>query len=260
MAITRRGFIKAAGVTTVAAAGMVGTRAVIGELTKPRLAEETPLRGKRWAMIIDIKKCQKEIRDRGCRDCIVACHLSHNVPNFGNPKDEIKWIWHESFEHGFHGQEHEYMKKDLRHSPVVLMCNHCDNPPCTKVCPTQATWKRPDGIVMMDWHRCIGCRFCVAACPYGSRSFNWRDPREFIADQKKEFPTRHKGVVEKCTFCDERLGKGLLPECVEACKAKALVFGDLDVPGTTIRRLLEENYTIRRRPELGTKPEVYYII
>ena len=100
----------------------------------------------------------------------------------------------------------------------------------------------------------------MAACPYGSRSFNWRDPRPFIKDIRRDFPTRTKGVVEKCTFCEERLFKGLLPACVEECKSKALVFGDLDDPYSEVRRLLDSSYSIRRKPGLGTKPDVYYLV
>jgi molybdopterin-containing oxidoreductase family iron-sulfur binding subunit len=129
------------------------------------------------------------------------------------------------------------------------------------VCPTQATWKREeDGIVMMDWHRCIGCRYCMVACPYGSRSFNWKDPRPFVDDQQQDFPTRMRGVVEKCTFCEERLAKGLMPSCVDACSERALAFGDLQNPNSDIRQLLKSSYTIRRKPALGTEPEVYYIV
>jgi len=113
---------------------------------------------------------------------------------------------------------------------------------------------------MMDWHRCIGCRYCMAACPYGSRSFNWTDPRPNIARQDPDFPTRTKGVVEKCNFCDERLAKGKLPACVEACPQNAMYFGDLDAAGSEIRQLLESEYAIRRKPELGTKPEIFYIV
>ena len=140
-----------------------------------------------------------------------------------------------------------------------MLCNHCDNPPCVRVCPTKATWKREDGIVMMDYHRCIGCRFCMAGCPYGSRSLNWRDPRPFIKKITKEFPTRERGVVEKCNFCSERLAKGLIPACVEACKEKVLVFGDLEDPNSEVRGLLKSHYTIRRKPQLGTRPQIYYI-
>jgi molybdopterin-containing oxidoreductase family iron-sulfur binding subunit len=130
-----------------------------------------------------------------------------------------------------------------------------------KVCPTQATWKREsDGIVMMDWHRCIGCRYCVAACPYGSRSFNWRDPRPHIGEINEDFPTRSRGVVEKCTFCEERLARGEMPACVESCKERALTFGDLEDPESEVRAILGSSYSIRRKPGLGTRPEVYYLV
>ncbi|MCD6319198.1 MAG: 4Fe-4S dicluster domain-containing protein, partial [Candidatus Desulfofervidaceae bacterium] len=115
-------------------------------------------------------------------------------------------------------------------------------------------------IVMMDMHRCIGCRFCMAACPYGSRSFNWQDPRPFIKKENPEYPTRTKGVVEKCDFCAERLDKGLLPACVEACKEKALIFGDLGDPNSEVSKVLRSHYTIRRKPGLGTGPQIYYIV
>jgi molybdopterin-containing oxidoreductase family iron-sulfur binding subunit len=148
----------------------------------------------------------------------------------------------------------------FRDQPFLVFCNHCDNPPCVRVCPTRATWKREDGIVMMDWHRCIGCRYCMAACPYGSRSFNWLDPRPHIPRIDPDYPTRTKGVVEKCTFCEERLARGQAPACVEACEEKALVFGDLEDPGSAVRELLRTNFAIRRKAELGTAPEIYYIV
>ena len=132
--------------------------------------------------------------------------------------------------------------------------------PCVRVCPTQATWKREDGIVAMDWHRCIGCRYCVAACPYGSRSFNWMDPRGHLSAPNAAFPTRSRGVVEKCTFCVERLSAGKVPVCVEACPEKAIVFGNLADSGSEIRRLLRSRYHARRRSELGTSPQVFYIV
>jgi molybdopterin-containing oxidoreductase family iron-sulfur binding subunit len=142
------------------------------------------------------------------------------------------------------------------------MCNHCERPSCVRVCPTQATWKRKDGIVMMDQHRCIGCRYCMAACPYGSRSFNFVDPRPTLQKSgiNPGYPTRTRGVVEKCSFCAERLARGKLPACVEACPVKALVFGDLNDPESEVARLLEEKYTIRRKPGLGTNPHVFYLV
>jgi molybdopterin-containing oxidoreductase family iron-sulfur binding subunit len=111
----------------------------------------------------------------------------------------------------------------------------------------------------MDFHRCIGCRFCMAACPYGSRSFNFRDPRPFIETVHPDFPTRSKGVVEKCNLCAERLAQGKQPACVEVSEG-AIVVGDLENPESEIRELLKENYAIRRKQELGTEPSVYYIM
>ena len=100
----------------------------------------------------------------------------------------------------------------------------------------------------------------MAACPYGSRSFNWKDPRDIVKEMNPEFPTRSKGVVEKCNFCAERLAKGLVPACVEACSNKELVFGDINDPHSEVREMLRTHYTIRRKPELGTKPQIYYIV
>ena len=117
------------------------------------------------------------------------------------------------------------------------------------------------GIVIMDYHRCIGCRFCMAACPYGSRSFNWRNPEAFVKELNKDYPRRTRGVVEKCNFCAERVGMGRQPACVEACgESKAMVFGNLLDPNSEIRKMLRENHTIQRNTSLGTIPSVFYIV
>ncbi|MFC2149893.1 sulfate reduction electron transfer complex DsrMKJOP subunit DsrO [Calditrichota bacterium] len=255
MTVDRRKFLEIAGLS---AAGIACSRIGEAVASSVNLPQERPLTAKRWAMVIDLRKCKDE---HDCTKCVDACHKIHNVPDFGNPKDEIKWLWKETFHGTFHEQEHEYLDPELVHHPALVLCNHCDNPPCVRVCPTESTWKREeDGIVMMDWHRCIGCRYCVVACPYGSRSFNWRDPRPFIDEIQPDFPTRMRGVVEKCTFCEERLAVGKMPACVDACEAKALTFGDLEDPESEVRQLLKEKFTIRRKPALGTQPEVYYIV
>jgi molybdopterin-containing oxidoreductase family iron-sulfur binding subunit len=248
--------MKLSGLTILGIAG----GASIDGLASPQTPhkEADAIGNKRYAMVIDLKKCHSQ---EGCKDCVRACHLYHNVPEFDNRKDEIKWIWKDSFHHAFHSTEHKYLEESITEGPALLLCNHCDNPPCTRVCPTKATWKREeDGIVMMDWHRCIGCRYCVVACPYGSRSFNWRDPRPHIEEVNPDFPTRTRGVVEKCTFCELRLAKGQKPACVEACKEGALIFGDLEDPESEVRQALEGRFSIRRKPELGTEPEVYYLV
>jgi molybdopterin-containing oxidoreductase family iron-sulfur binding subunit len=255
----RRDFLKLAGLTALGATGGAAVKATAsGGAAADHEAPSTD--GVRLAMVIDLRKFAKD--DALIERCIEACHATHNVPDLGDDeKNAIKWIWAEDFETAFHSQEFHFIREDLKAKPTLLLCNHCDNPPCTRVCPTQATWKREsDGIVMMDWHRCIGCRYCVVACPYGSRSFNYMNPREVLDDITIDYPTRMRGVVEKCTFCEERLARGLEPACVEVCKNDEIVFGDLNDPHSKVRQLLAERMAIRRKPGLGTRPEVYYVI
>ena len=221
-----------------------------------------------WAMVVDIEKClSEEVRQA----CARACRVAHNIPDIPDPKHEIKWIWTEEFQNVFPDQIHPREAPAVREQPVLVMCNHCTSPPCVRVCPTQATWRREeDGIVMMDMHRCIGCRYCMAACPYGSRSFTWQDPRPYIpkdenGDLPSDYPTRGKGVVEKCNFCAERLREGRQPACVEAANKVpggegALTFGNLGDPDSHVSQLLQKEHTICRRPSLGANPNVYYIV
>ena len=261
---SRRDFLKVAGLSVFAA----GTAATVGALTKDAEAVQlvTPgegsheatrngLEAHRWAMVIDTRKF-KTAED--FRRVINACHREHNVPEITG-KQEIKWIWTDKYNHVFPDDMNAFLPKKFLDGDFLLMCNHCENPPCVRVCPTGATFKRADGIVGMDPHRCIGCRFCMAGCPYGARSFNFRDPQPFVKDVNPEYPMRMRGVVEKCTFCEERLSKGKLPACVEASNG-AMIFGDLNDPESEVRKVLAENYSIRRKPSLGTQPGVYYII
>jgi molybdopterin-containing oxidoreductase family iron-sulfur binding subunit len=156
-------------------------------------------------MVIDVSKF-KDAED--FRRVTRACHSYHNVPDIHDADHEIKWIWQEDFEHTFAELESEYLSEKIKKMNFPVLCNHCKNPACVRVCPTKATFKRADGIVGMDYHRCNGCRFCMAACPFGARSFNFVDPRPFIDKVNPELPTRTIGVVEKCTFCVERLARG----------------------------------------------------
>ncbi len=294
MGVNRRKFLKIAGISTLGAAAVPAANALamnpiewldkqLGGFTpseillhmghKPTgLKSREALTAKRWAMVVNVRQLDEEIAE-ACRE---ICHKIHNVPHIKNPKHEIKWIWAEHYEHALPGQYHEHIDENLKKLPFLVMCNHCFNAPCCRVCPTKATFKRKDGIVLMDMHRCIGCRFCMAACPFGARSFNWTVPWPRAEDgtfegkepPSPEFPTRSKGVVEKCNFCAERLAKGQIPACVEAaqelCKKKgrepALVFGDLEDPDSEVRQVLRSHYAIRRKPELGSKPNVYYIV
>lgn len=260
MAPTRREFLKKTGFSAVGLilpsrpclAGAQARQPVAGK-TFP--AAPQALTAKRWAMAIVGGQCPS-----GCRDCIDACHRAHNVPAFGNPKDDVHWISLERIADIFNAQAHPRVPELIRTLRVPILCNHCENPPCVRVCPTKATFKRPDGIVMMDYHRCIGCKICLAACPYGARSMNFRDPRPFIRKLNPLYPSRTEGVAEKCNFCEDRLARGLFPACVLACKEKALVFGDVENPDSDVRRVLDKRFSIRRRPELGTGAQVYYFL
>ena len=262
MESSRRSFLKIAGISALG----LGAKPVLDvfasteehtEALKPETRKgEDVLKAKRWALVIDTRKFESE---EDLKPMIEACHKIHNVPKLENKRHEIKWIWTEEFKHTFPTQEHEFLDDRVKHLPFLTLCNHCEKAACVRVCPTKATFKREDGIVLMDFHRCIGCRFCMAACPYGSRSFNFRDPRPFIEERNPKFPTRMKGVVEKCNFCVERLAVGELPACVEASNG-ALTCGDLDDPKSEVRELLRSNFTIRRKPALGTGPSVFYIV
>jgi len=261
----RRNFLKFAGVSVLG----LGSLSLLDGLTSDDVMAsdghtsteptykkaENALTAKRWGMVVDTRKLNARI----CRKIEKACHQIHNVPDHENKAHEIKWIWDTEYKHAFPEKSDPFLAERFDHLPIPVLCNHCANPPCVQACPTQATFQREDGIVLMDFHRCIGCRFCMAACPYGSRSFNFRDPREAIKKENEEFPTRMKGVVEKCNFCAELLAVGKQPACVEAAKG-ALIFGDLEDPDSEIRKVLKENYTIRRKQNLGTNPSVYYIV
>ncbi|MFC1816227.1 sulfate reduction electron transfer complex DsrMKJOP subunit DsrO [Thermodesulfobacteriota bacterium] len=260
---SRRSFLKIAGISALG----IGTNSVLtglassaeqGNIAEPEvLHNKEALAAKQWAMVIDTRKFKSK---EDLEPIIEACHTIHNVPELHNKRHEIKWIWEEEYKHAFPTLESRFLAERIEHLPFLVLCNHCENPPCVRVCPTKATFKREsDGIVLMDFHRCIGCRFCMAACPYGSRSFNFRDPRPFIKKTNPAFPTRMKGVVEKCNFCAERLAKGEMPACVEA-SAGGITFGDLEDPDSNVRELLKSNYTIRRKLGLGTGPSVYYIV
>jgi Fe-S-cluster-containing dehydrogenase component len=253
MKITRKEFLRVAGFAA-AGAGAAKVVQAIGSVD-PSVPQSIPAR--RWGMVIDFQKCRA---DSNCDDCLNACRTAHNIPDIPDGQHEVKWVWKEHYEKVFAFQQSDYTRRAYEGHPLPVLCNHCATPACVRVCPTAATWKREDGVVMMDFHRCIGCRYCMAACPYGSRSFNWSDPRPHIHNLTAEFPTRTKGVVEKCNFCEERLANGRVPACVEACRQKAIVFGDLNDEKSAVRQLLRARHSMQRQPELGTGPSVFYLV
>ncbi len=270
---SRRSFLKVAGIATIGLGAAPAINFANTDSHGPTQAvkekRHEAFTAHRWGMVINLGKMNEEVAEA----IQEACHKAHNVPDFNhevdtkkypntrpaNPKQEIKWIWPTEFDNAFPYKEDEFLAEKFHHLPIPVTCNHCKHAPCTQACPTQATFKREDGIVIMDYHRCIGCRFCMAACPFGARSFNFRDPRPFIEEINPNFPTRSKGVVEKCNLCAERLAKGERPHC-EGASEGAIVVGDLEDPESEIRQLLAEHYTIRRKQSYGTEPSVYYIV
>lgn len=270
---SRRSFLKVAGIAAIGLGAAPAMNFAASDSQGPAQAvkgkNEAALSALRWGMVIDTRKLNEQVM----KDITQACHIAHNVPDFNhkvdeqkypntrpvNHKQEIKWIWDEHFNYAFPEKEDEFLAEKFKHLSFPVLCNQCKSAPCVQACPTKATFKREDGIVLMDFHRCIGCRFCMAACPYGARSFNFRDPRPFIAETQADFPTRSKGVVEKCNLCAERLAKGEQPHCVEAGQG-AIVVGDLEDPNSEVRVLLHDNYSIRRKQGLGTEPSVYYVV
>jgi len=202
--------------------------------------------GKRWGMIIDLTKCRP-----GCTACLDACRHENNVAFHDDPRWDVHWIRKVDVEQAIGNKTQE--------KSIILMCNHCDDPPCAQVCPVQATYKRDDGIIIVDHHRCIGCRYCMIACPYNARYFNFKDNEEW---QNKDHPKRSHGVAEACTLCAHRLDVGRLPACVEACSnvgAGALLVGDLNNHQSEISEVVSSGTAKRLKEDLGTRPKVYYI-
>ena len=206
-------------------------------------------RRKRLGMVVDLTRCM------GCWTCAVSCKEENNV-------GEGLWLLRVLTIGG------QSMDTPAGTFPDVTMgyqptgCFHCDNPPCVKACPVGATFQRDDGIVMMDYERCIGCRYCMIACPYNNRVFNWRtpvqDPPADIVAVGNIAP-RPKGVAEKCTFCYHRVDQGLDPRCVVACPAGARFFGDLNDPASEVATLLRTRPSYTVFPERGTRPSVHYL-
>lgn len=248
--LSRRAFVK-----TLIGAGAATTLPSLTKLARAWAAGSRPAQARRfqhrWVMVVDLAACD------GCRACTRACQAEHFVP--------FQQEWIRVLELG----NNPYDRYNF-----PLPCQHCEVAPCVKVCPVGATYHNEDGIVLVDHNKCIGCRFCMAACPYGVRSFNWTEPKHSPQEQfvqySPEFPVPHrKGTVEKCMLCAHRTRMGRLPACVEACAEVgmyAIYFGDasenLVTNGKDVVRLtdlLGQGRGFRYKEDLGTHPRVYYL-
>ena len=203
---------------------------------------------KRYGMVIDTKRCI------GCNTCAVACKVENNLPN-------NVW-WNRAMTiGGTHPDTPAGEFPNLNMEFLTLSCQHCENPACVKVCPVGATYKDGDtGVVRQDYDKCIGCRMCMAACPYNARSFNWEEPVRDVDFNygDAEVPVRPRGVAEKCTLCRERTDRGEEPMCVVCCPTHARIFGDLDDPASEVSKAVVERKAHALLEEQGTRPQVYY--
>ncbi|MDH3318180.1 MAG: 4Fe-4S dicluster domain-containing protein [Betaproteobacteria bacterium] len=226
------------GAAATAAALAPGLRLV--ELAQARSPQEAASKLQRWGLLIDITKCGE------CDACVTACHEENGITSNARPATDAQWIRKVSL-------------RDTRTGyaqTLPLMCQHCEHPPCVDVCPTGASFKRADGIVLVDKHTCIGCRYCVMACPYAARSF----VHETVSGQKADVP-RGKGTVEACTLCVHRVDRGATPACVEACGRDgggAMAFGDLNDASSAIHRRLKSEPSSQIRADLALNTGVRY--
>jgi len=196
---------------------------------------------KRWGLLIDASRCKE-----GCNACVTACSDENGWKATGHPETDAQWIRKVTLKNTATGKT----------TSMPMMCQHCEEPPCVDVCPTGASFKRKDGIVLVDKHICIGCRYCMMACPFKARSF----VHEPTNNQKSHSP-RGMGTVESCTLCVHRVDKGGTPACVEACAktgSHAILFGDLKDPNSDISKRLAELSTVALRPDLDLNPGVRY--
>lgn len=200
----------------------------------------------KFGMTVDLERCI------GCHTCAIACKSQNNVP--------MGMLWNRILTEGGEGLDYpQGVYPNLTKSWRPVACQHCENAPCVKVCPVGATFKDENGRVLIDYKRCIGCRFCMAACPYNVRVFNWQKPVNQPNFNYGDVAKRPVGIVEKCTLCKELTDKNLQPACVTACPANARKFGDLDDENSEVSVLIRQKNSHQLLSELGTRPQIHYL-
>ena len=239
--------------------------------SRPRIAKKETTTGNlmehRWGMSIDLDRCT------GCEACVVACHAENNLP-VSNPDQAAKgrtahWIRIDRYYEG------EFPDVKVKYMPVL--CQQCDNAPCEPVCPTYATYHNPEGLNVQVYNRCVGTFYCANNCPYTVRYFNWFEPEwpePLQLQHNPDVAIRMAGVMEKCSFCVQRIKRGkqdakqegrtladgeVQPACVQSCPAEAMVFGDLNDPDSKVSKMAGSGRSTRLLEELGTKPKVFYL-
>jgi molybdopterin-containing oxidoreductase family iron-sulfur binding subunit len=237
---SRRRFLATTG-AAVALGLAAGVRVI--EFPSARAESGAVSGGQRWGLLIDSSRCAS-----GCSACVQACNDEHGISGHGRPRSDAQWIRKVTLRD----------KESGRETSLPLMCQHCEHPPCVDVCPTGASFRRADGIVLVDKHICIGCRYCMLACPFKARSF----VHEKLSDQKPWSP-RGKGTVESCNLCVHRIdeGKGRPPACAEACRREghsAILFGDLSDPASGIAAALAEHESQQLRADMRLNTGVRY--
>jgi tetrathionate reductase subunit B len=259
MSISRREFIKIGARGILGAVAVSAVPSLLKGLNVSAAGGSDDWQKHYWGFVVDNEKCI------GCGRCVVACKLENKVP--WEPEFNRNWVeryvvteddkvFVDSPNAGRDGfamapLEEKYGPLNIRKSFFVpKLCNQCDKPPCVTVCPVGATYKTKDGVVLVDHEHCIGCRYCMQACPYGAR---------YVLPDMAETHIGQVRVVDKCTWCYHRITRGQLPACVEVCPVQARVFGDLEDPSSPVRKILAAKRVYQLKPELGTEPKVYYV-
>lgn len=248
------GLFAAAGISIPAASELFMRSGLAGELTSETPDGSATVEGEmatsadyRWTMVAEVDKCT------GCKVCEESCKDENNLPRYEGENSKFDVYWMRVID-----IDQEVSGVNTEEQPIPVPCMHCEKPPCAHVCPTKASFRRKDGIVLVDKHRCIGCRYCIIACPYRVRYMIFKD----IPDDQwtnRQVPKLMRGVASKCSYCVHRVDAGILPRCVVDCPHDVLHFGDRNDPESEVAKLLEAGKATVLRPNLQVNPSTFYL-